>query len=142
MVKFEEIFGNFVMIGLLVLALFSLIIIVQSSNSAEQPLIEDELFNSTYLSLNGTLADLEGTSSGKYGLFSTEKPAPGIISIVVFSIVNVVKTFADVVFVLFTVVIKVPLVVLGVDPTITSMIVSFLTISIIVAMWIVYKFGG
>ena len=142
MAKFENIFGNFVMIGLVVLALFSLIIVVQKNNDASQPLIEDKLFNSTYLNLNDTIADLESTSSSKYGLFTTEKPVLGFGSIVLFTIVNVGKTFGNIIFVLFTLIIKVPLIVLGVDPTITSMLISFLTISIIIALWVVYKFGG
>ena len=142
MARFEDIYGNLAMIGLIVLALFSLIVIVQSDNEATQPLIEDKLFNSTYLNLNNTIANLEETSSGKYSLFSTEKPVLGFGSIVLFTIVNVGKTFGDVIFVIFTLAIKVPLVILGVDPTIISMLVSFLVISIIIAMWVVYKFGG
>ena len=142
MARFENIFGNFIMIGLLVLALFSVIIIVQNDNDAVQPLIEDKLFNSTYLNLNNTIADLEATSSSKYGLFTTEKPVLGFGSIVLFTIVNVGKTFGNAIFVLFTLIIKVPLIVLGIDPTIVAMVISFLTISIIIALWVVYKFGG
>ena len=48
MAKFEDIFGNFVMVGLMVLALFSIIIIVQADNDAEQPMADDELIDSTY----------------------------------------------------------------------------------------------
>ena len=142
MARFENIFGNFVMIGLMVLALFSLIIIVQNDNEASQPLIEDSLFNSTYANLNDTFGSLEETSSSKYNLFSKEPPALGFGSIVLFTIANVGKTFGNIIFVIFTSIIKVPLVVLGIDPTIISMILSFLTISIIIALWIVYKFGG
>ncbi len=142
MVKFEDIFGNFVMVGLMVLALFSVIIIVQNDNDAKQPLIEDELFESTYGGLNETIGSLEDTSSSKYSLFSTEGPKRGFGSIVLFTIVNAVSTFGNLIFVMFTLIIKVPLIVLGVDPTITSMIISFLTIIVIIAMWVVYKFGG
>ena len=147
MPRFEEMYGNFVMLGLIVLALFSLIIIVQSNNDATQPLIEGRfkgelLFNSTYVNLTEKLDSLENTSSSKYSLFSKEGPKRGFGSIVLFSIVNLGKTFANMMFILFTLVIKVPLIVLGIDSTITSMIISFLTISVIIALWIVYKFGG
>ena len=142
MVRFEEMYGNFIMVGLMVLALFSLIIIVQNDNDATQPLVENELFNSTFINLTENLDSLEETSSSKYSLFSKEKPALGFASIVLFTIVNIGKTFANVMFIIFTLVIKLPLVVLGIDPTITSMIISLLTISVIIALWIVYKFGG
>ncbi len=142
MAKFESIYGNFVMIGMMVLALFSIIVIVQNDNQAPQPLSDDELFNSTYGNLNQTIRSLEETSSGKYSLFSTERPVLGFGAIVLFTIVNVGKTFGDVIFVLFTFILKIPLIVLGIDPSITAMIISFLTISVIIALWIVYKFGG
>ena len=142
MVKFEDMFGKFAMISLMALALFSIVVIVQKDNLASQPLIEDELFNSTIGGLNNTLGSLGSTSSSKYGLFSEEKPVLGFGAIVLFTIVNVVKTFGDIIFIVFTLVIKIPLIVLGVESTIISMLVSFLTISVIVAMWVVYKFGG
>lgn len=142
MAKFEDIFGNFVMVGLIVLALFSLIIIIQGDNEASQPLADNELFNSTYGSLNETIGSLEGESASKYNIFSTETPAPGFGSIVMFTIVSVGKTFGNLIFAIFILIIKVPLIVLGIDPTIVAMIISFLTISVVIALWIVYKFGG
>lgn len=142
MVKFEDMYGTFAMIGIMALALFSIVFIVQKDNLASQPLVEGELFNETFGNLNETLSSLEGTSSSKYSLFSKEKPVLGFGAIVLFTIVNVVRTFGDILYIIFTLVIKLPLIVLGIDPTIISMLVSFLTISVIIAMWIVYKFGG
>ncbi len=142
MAKFEDIFGNFVMVSLMILALFSVIIIIQNDNNAPQPLVEDELFNSTYGSLNETIGSLEGSSSTQYNIFSKDSPKPGFGAIVMFTIVNVGKTFGNLIFVMFTLIIKLPLIVLGIDQTIVSMIISFLTITVVIALWIVYKFGG
>lgn len=142
MAKFEEIFGNLAFLGLMVLALFSVIIIVQGDNSAPQQLADNELFSSTYGSLNETIGSLEGTSSTQYDLFSKEKPTPGFGSIVMFTIVSIGKTFGNMIFAIFILVIKVPLIVLGVDQTIVAMLISFLTITVVIALWIVYKFGG
>lgn len=142
MAKFENIFGNFVMIGLMILALFSLIFVVQNNNEAPQPLSDDALFNNTFASLNDTIGSLEQTSDSKYTLFSEERPPPGVFSIVLFTIINVGKTFGNIIFVLFTIIIKIPLIILGIDPSIVSMLIAFLTISVIIALWVVYKFGG
>ena len=142
MARFESIFGNFAMIGLMVLALFSLVFVVQNNNESPQPLSDDKLFNNTFTNLNNTIGSLEQTSDSKYTLFSEEKPPPGVFSIVLFTIINVGKTFGNIIFVLFTVIIKIPLIVLGIEPSIVSMITAFLTISVIIALWIVYKFGG
>ena len=140
--KFEDIFGNMVFVGLMVLALFSVIIIVQNDNNAEQPLSDNELISATSGSLNETISSLEGTSSTQYNLFSSEKPSPTFGSIVLFTIVSIGKTFGSAVFSIFILVIKVPLIVFGISQTIVSMIVSFLTISLVIGLWIVYKFGG
>lgn len=140
--KFEDLFGNFVMISLLVLGMFALVMITQADNDASQPLSDNELFRQTYRDLNKTMSNLEGTSETQYGTFITDKPTPGIGAIVLFSIINVGKTFGNVMFVLFTLIIKLPLLVFGIDQTIISMILSFLTITVIIALWIVYKFGG
>jgi len=142
MVKFENLFGNLAWIGLVALALFSIVILVQGDNNASQPLINDALFNSSFGGLNDTIGALEGVSSTQYSTFSSEKPKTGFGSIVLFTIVSAGKTFSNVIFAIFTIVIKLPLVVLGIDPTITAMIVSLLTITVIISLWIVYKFGG
>jgi len=142
MAKFENIFGTFAFLGLIVLALFSVIIIVQRDNEAPQPLADNELISSTYGSLNETIGSLEGTSSTQYSLFSKETPKPGFGAIVMFTIVSIGKTFGTIIFTFFTLIIKVPLIVLGIEQTIISMIMSFLTISVVIALWVVYKFGG
>ncbi len=142
MAKFEDIFGTFAFLGLMVLAIFSVIILVQSDNEAEQPLIENELISGTYGNLNETIGSLEGTSSTQYDLFSKEKPSPAFGSIVLFTIVSIGKTFGNMIFAVFILVIKVPLIVLGISQTIVAMIISFLTISVVISLWIVYKFGG
>ena len=140
--RFEEIFGNFVFLGLMVLALFSVIIIVQNDNDAEQPLADNELIGATYGDLNETISSLEGTSSTQYSIFSKEKPSPTFGSIVLFTIVSFGKTFGNTIFTVFIIIIKIPLIVLGIEQTIASTIVSFLTIMVVIALWIVYKFGG
>jgi len=140
--KFEEIFGTFAFLGLIVLALFSVIIIVQGGNEASQPLVDNELISGTYGSLNETIGSLEGTSSTQYSLFTKETPKPGFGAIVMYTIVSIGKTFGTIIFVIFTLIIKVPLIVLGIEQTIVAMIMSFLTISVVIALWVVYKFGG
>jgi len=142
MAKFEEIFGTFAFLGLIVLALFSVIIIVQRDNEAIQPLADNELISSTYGNLSETMGSLEGTSSTQYSLFSKEKPSPGFGAIVMYTIVSIGKTFGTIIFTFFTLIIKVPLIVLGIEQTIVAMIMSFLTISVVIALWVVYKFGG
>jgi len=140
--SFQDIFGNFAFLGLMVLAILGLVITVQNLNESVQPLSEHELINETFTNITSLIGSAEGESKSKYNLFSSEKPRLGFGSIVLFTIVTVGKTFGNLIFGLFTFIIKIPLIILGVNQTIVSMIISFLTISIVIALWIVYKFGG
>lgn len=144
MAKFQDIYGDMVMLGLMVLALLSLIIIIQSDNSASQPLEDEVLISSTYGNLSSTIKGLEEKSNKSYVGFSGEKlqTGGGIVAIVLFTIVDVGRTFGNIMFGMFTLIIKIPLIVLQIDQSITAMIISFFTISVIISLWIVYKFGG
>lgn len=142
MVQFQEMFGNFAFAGLMILALLSIVFITQADNESPQALAEHELINDTYGGIVSTLNSTQNQSGTQYGLFSTEKPDARFGSIVLFSLVNVGKTFGNIIFGLFVLIVKIPLITLGIDATITSTIVSFLTITIIISLWIVYKFGG
>ena len=142
MVKFENMFGNFAFAGLMVLALLSFAFIIQEQNEASQPISEDELINDSFFNIKETIESTQDSSDTQYNLFSKEKPDARFGSIVLFTLVNVGKTFGNIIFELFIGIIKIPLIILGIEESITSIIISFLTISTIIALWIVYKFGG
>lgn len=142
MANFQEIFTNFSIAALMVFALLSFTFIIQSENNAPKPLASDPLVNGTYVNLNTSLSDLETTSNTQYDAFSSETPATGLGAIVLFAIVSVGKNFGNIVFSIFALIIKIPLIVLGIEPTITSMIISVITIIVVIALWVVYKFGG
>lgn len=142
MASFQDIFGNFVFLGIFILAGLALIIANQSTNGAVQPIVEDAIFNDSFESLESSLSSLEGSSEIQYDQFTAEAPKPGFVSIVLFGIVGAGKTFGNLTIAVFTVLIKLPLLVLGISATIFSVIVSWLVISLIVAAWILYKVGG
>ncbi len=142
MANFQDMFGNFLWLGLFVLAGFTFIVFTQDSNNAAQPIIENELFNESFEDLSSTLGGLEDTSGLQYGQFIGEEPKTGFGSIVLFGIVSAGKTFGNVVIGLFTILIKLPLVVIGIPQTLFSVIITWIIISLIIAAWILYKLGG
>lgn len=142
MSSFQKTWTNFAFVAMMILAILAMIVTTQSNNHATQPIIENDLFNGTYFSLNSTLLGLEDTSNTQYDSFTSETPAPGFGSIVMFTIVSVGKTFGTLLFSIFSIIVKIPLIILGIDPTITAVLVSFVTITIIISLWLVYKFGG
>jgi len=137
-----SIFTKFGLLALIVFGLLSIVIITQSTNDAPQKLINDARFNDTFISLNKSLSTLEETSDTQWNSFKSETPLAGFASIVMFTIVNIGKTFGTVIFAIFSVIIKLPVLILGITPTVTSMLLAWLTISVVVALWILYKLGG
>ena len=142
MASIEDIFKNFAIVVFIILGVFSFIIIIQSNNNAEQPLINDDRFNDSFYQLNNSLSKLESTSTNQKDAFLKENPKTGFASIVLFTIVNVGRTFGNIIFGIFSLIIKLPLTVLGIPATVTSILLSILTIAILISLWITYKIGG
>ena len=141
MVDFKDLVGKFIVSALMILGLFFFIVIIQEDNSAVNPLINEEIFNDSMAELilnidNGTQAAEE-----KYGVFNSEEPKPGVGSILLFGIVSVGKQFSNIVFGTFGALIKLPLVVLGIPQTVYGSILTWLIITAIVTLWLLYKFG-
>lgn len=142
MVSFQELFGNFLWLGLFILAGFTFIIFVQDANNAAQPILENPLFNESFEDLTSTLSGLEDTSGIQYSQFIGEEPKVGFGSIVLFGIVSAGKTFGNVIIGMFTILIKLPLVVIGIPQTLFSVIITWIIISLIIGAWVLYKLGG
>lgn len=142
MVKFMDIFGNFLFLALFISAGLALIVVTQSDNNAVQPLSDNVLFNDASGNMSSTLNSLEDTSGLQYDQFTGEQPKTGFGSIVLFGIVSAGKTFGTVVIGTFTVIIKLPLIVLGLPETLISAIITWVIIALIVSTWLLYKLGG
>ena len=140
--EFKNIVGKFLIASILMLSLFSFILITQSDNDAEDPLINQDTFNESFKSLIDNINTSTEDAQEKYSVFNSEDPKPGFGSIVLFGIVSVGKTFSNMVFGFFGAIIKLPLVVLGVDSSVYNLILTWLIIIVIVAVWLLYKLGG
>lgn len=145
MVKFNDLIGNFLFSALIFVALFGLIVTIQADNDAVDPVVDDPIFGGekgTFNQLQEKISDVDDKSSTQYESFSDEKPDPSFGSIVLFTIAGVGKTFGSLTIDIFAILIKLPIVVLGIDPSILSIITSWLAIVLVLALWAVYKFGG
>lgn len=142
MAKFSDLFMNFMLLGLVVFSLFAFSISSQSENNVDEPFIENSLMNSTYQSLNTSLNSLRDESQAQKTLFESENPTGGFGTILLFSIVSSGKVFNGMIIGLFNTLIKLPTVILGIDPIITSVLSTMLILTVIIGLWIVYKLGG
>lgn len=142
MSNFHELFINFMIVGLVILSMFSFSVIFQHDNNVEDPFIEDTLMNNTYHNLYDNLDSLSESSQAQKTLFESENPTSGFGTILLFSIVSSGKVFNGMIIGVFNILIKLPVVVLGIDPVIVSVISTMLILTIIIYLWVVYKLGG
>ena len=142
MSRFQELVVNFSIVAIMVMSLFSFFIIVQEQNDAVDPLRDNAVFNDSFQQLIGTIENNTRDAEEKYGVFNDEDPKAGFGSIVLFGIVSVGKTFSSIIFGTFIAVIKLPLVILGIAPSVYNLILVILIISVIVSVWLLYKLGG
>ncbi|KKN21506.1 hypothetical protein LCGC14_0924710 [marine sediment metagenome] len=142
MSRFQELVLNFSIVAIMVLSLFSFFIIVQEQNDAVDPLKNNAVFSDSFEQLIGTIENNTRDAEEKYGVFNDEDPKAGVGSIVLFGIVSVGKTFSSIIFGTFIAVIKLPLVILGIAPSVYNLILVILIISVIVSVWLLYKLGG
>ena len=142
MAKFYELFINFMLVGLVVLSLFAFSSFFQDDNNAENKFMENTLMNDTYGDLRTDLGGLRDQSQAQKTLFESENPTSGFGTILLFSIVSTGKVFNGMVVGVFNTLIKLPVVFLGLDPVIVSVISTMLILTIIIGLWIIYKLGG
>lgn len=142
MVKFQDLFGNFLFLALFILAGLSFIVVTQSDNSASDPISNNAIFDEATGNLSSTLGSLESKSGIQYDQFTGEQPKTGFGSIVLFGIVSFGKTFGNIAMTTLTVIIKLPLMVLGLPQTLVSSIITWAIIVLIISGWLLYKLGG
>ena len=142
MVKFVELFMNWMLIGIVIVSILAFGVFFQEDNNVEDKFIDNSLMNETYNSLRTDLGGLRDTGQAQKTIFESENPTSGIGSILLFSIVSSGKVFNGMIIGVFNTIIKLPTVILGIDPIIISVIGTMLILVIIMGLWIVYKLGG
>lgn len=142
MANFQELFFSFMLVALIVFGFFAFTIIVQDDNNAQDKLVDNSLINSTYTNLRSDLEGFQTQSQAQKLLFEREQPTLGFGTLLFYSVISAGKVFNGMIGVVFNSVIKLPVVVLGLDPVLVSVISTLLVLSIIVGLWIIYKIGG
>ncbi len=139
--QFDGFVGKFSIAALLMLSLFSFLVITQSENDASDPLINNSIFNDSFTNLVVEVEASTSEAEEKYDVFNSEEPKSAL-SIILTSVVSIGKTFSNIAFGVFGALIKLPLAVLGIPATGYNLILMWLIIGIIVAVWLLYKLGG
>lgn len=139
MVNFQDLFKNFMLVGLVVFGIFAFVIIIQADNNVSDKFVNNVLINETYTNLESDLSGFQEQSQAQKILFESEQPSLGFGTLLFYSIISSGKVFNSMIGAVFNSVIKLPVVVLGIDPVIVSVISTLLIISIIIGLWVLFK---
>lgn len=142
MAQFENTFKNFMLLGLMVFGILAFVIIGQTQNNATESILDSATINNTYTNLRTDFEGFQEEAQSQKLLFESETPTLGFGTLLFYSIISSGKVFNSMVGALFNTIIKLPTIVLGLDPILIGVISAMLILSIIVGLWIIYKVGG
>lgn len=140
--NFNELIGKFILAAIIIVSIISFMVITQRGNDSTSQLEDNKIFNQSFSALSANINNSTGFAQEKYNAFNAESPQTGFGSILLFSIVPAAKAFSEIAFGIFGSIIKFPLVVLGIPVDIYSLIITWLIIAIITAVWLLLKLGG
>lgn len=142
MAEFKDMTINFLLMGLVIFSIFAFIVGIQEENNVRDKFIDNSFINSTYGTLRTDLLNFQNQSQAQKLLFEREQPTLGFGTLLFYSIISSGKVFNSMVGAVFNTAIKLPVVILGIDPVILSVIATIVILSIIIGLWIIYKVGG
>lgn len=139
--EFRKLWVTFALIGLMVFSLLAFIVQFQTDNQQADSILNNTIINRTYSGLQTNLSSFGSTSQGQRGVFESETPTDSFGSLIIFSIVSSGKIFTGMLVGVFNLLILLPSSLLGLSPVIVSTLSAILIVSIIFALWRVYKVG-
>lgn len=142
MATFYDTFVKFMFVGLMIISIFAFIVSFQNENNAGNKIMDNEVMNDTYFSLDEDLTSFQDQSQTQKTLFESETPTGGFGTILLFSILSVGKVFNGMIVGIFNTLIKLPVVFLGLDIVVVSILSTLIIITILLGLWTVYKLGG
>lgn len=139
--EFQKLATTAVMIGIVILCTMGFIVSFQTENNVSTPIGSNPLFNKTFGNLSQNLELYKTQANGSKTAFDTENPTTGIDSLLFKSIISAGKIFNNIIGGVYTVIVVLPSVALGIPTSIMSAIAILLIIAILLGLWSVYKAG-
>jgi len=141
-VDFMKIFMSFMILGIMLFSIFSLIQRNQDVNNVDEKIADNVLMSNTFNKFDSNMSSLRDRSNALKTTFESDNPTTGFGSILLLSIVGVGKSATSMMFGIYNSVTTLPGVVLGVDPVLIGIITTMLILSLIIGAWVIYKLGG
>lgn len=125
--------------ALFIFGIFSFIITVQTNNSVSIPITNNSFINETYGDLSSEISSSSTKSETYKDTFGTTTPTQQYGEIEINSIVSPTGTIRSMTLGFLNILIKMPMVILGVSPVVASMITIIIVLILIIGTWAVWK---
>lgn len=136
----KSILSKILILGILVFAIMSYIIIVQNNNDldASSRITNNTLINESYGDLETSL-NKQGSSEDALDALEDVPPEEYVGDLNVASTVSATRTARSIITGVWNVLIKLPMIILGVDPVVLSAIGTILLIFMAIGIWAIWK---
>ena len=136
----KSILVNTIILGVLVFAIMNWIIIIQTDGNLDQTdkITNNTLINDSYGELEQSL-DSQSSAEGALNSLEDVPPIEYVGDLDVGSVVSSTRTARTIVVGLWNIYIKLPMVILGVNPVVSGAITTILLIFIAIGVWAIWK---
>ena len=140
MTDIKSILVRSIILGLLVFSLMSYIIVTQNNNNvdADGKITNNTLINESFGDLESSL-NQQDSSENALNALEDVPPQEYVGDLNVASTVSATRTARNVIIGIWNIYIKLPMVILGVSPTVAGAITSILLIFIAIGIWAIWK---
>lgn len=140
MTDIKSILSKMVILGVLVFAIMSFIIIIQSDGEVdpENRILNNTLINESYGDLQTSL-DQQTAAENSLNSLEDVPPEEYVGDLNVASTVSATRSARSIIVGLWNIYIKLPMIILGVSPIVASAISTILLIFIVIGIWAIWK---
>jgi hypothetical protein len=135
----KKIFINMGILGLLVFGLMTFILTTQLDNNVEFPITNNTLINESYGFLSSNLTGVQPNSQTSLDVFQNVTPNENLGVWEVTPIVSPTRAIRTMTIGLWNILIKMPMVILGVSPIVAAILSGILIILLIIGIWAIWK---
>lgn len=139
MADFKKVAVNISVIGVLILAIFSWIIITQTQNNPKNLITNNTIINNTYSDLYGQISSAQSGGDSAVESFGNVTPTQSYGIVDVTSIVSTTKIFRALILGVYNVVIELPVKILGIPPIVAGVLSAILILFIILGTWAIWR---
>lgn len=136
----KKILISMVLLGIIIFACMNFLIIVQNDSNVDQDykIINNTLINESFGDLQTSL-DKQSSAEDSLNSLENVPPTESVGDLDVSSVVSATRSARNINSGLWNILIKLPMIILGVSPVVASAITTILLITIAIGIWAIWK---